>query len=375
MDMNKLIRLSKSVIGKEEILAVSKVLQNGFLGMGKEVYKFENELNLFFNSHSVCVNSGTAAIQLALQAVGLKKGDEVLVQSLTYLATFQAISALGAIPIACEINEESFTIDLNDAKNKLSNKTKVILPVHFGSNPGNLDEIYDFAKTHKLRIVEDAAHAFGSIYNNEMIGSIGDVICFSFDGIKNITSGEGGAVVSRNSEVIDLVKDIRLLGVENDSIKRYKNKRSWDFDVKNQGWRYHMSDIMASIGRVQLNKFSNFKIKRQKLALEYFKKLNNVNNIKLLNFDYKNIVPHIFVIRITNGHRDFIRNKLLNIGIQTGLHYKPNHLLSYYKSVHKLPFTEKIYNQILTLPLHPDLTIADIDFITTKLKLILSKRS
>ena len=136
-----------------------------------------------------------------------------------------------------------------------------------------------------------------------------------------------------------------------------------------------MSDIMASIGRVQLNKFSNFKIKRQKLALEYFKKLNNVNNIKLLNFDYKNIVPHIFVIRITNGHRDFIRNKLLNIGIQTGLHYKPNHLLSYYKSVHKLPFTEKIYNQILTLPLHPDLTIADIDFITTKLKLILSKRS
>ena len=364
MEMNKLIRLSKSVLNNEEIEAVSKVLKNEYLGMGKQVLNFENELNAFFNSKTVCVNSGTAAIQLALQAVGVERGDEVLVQSLTYLATYQAISALGAIPVSCDILSDSFTIDLKDAKTKITSKTKVILPVHYASNPGNLDEIYEFANTYDLRVVEDAAHAFGSLYKKNIIGSIGDVVCFSFDGIKNITSGEGGAVVTKNKEVIDYIKDARLLGIENDSSKRYENKRSWDFDVKNQGWRYHMSDIMASIGRIQLKKFPVFKDKRQKLSNLYLNKLSNIKNIILIKLDYTIIVPHIFVIRITNGYRDSIRNQLLDEGIQTGLHYKPNHLLSFYKTNFSLPNTEKLYSEILTLPLHPDLDYSDVDFIS-----------
>jgi dTDP-4-amino-4,6-dideoxygalactose transaminase len=364
MEMNKLIRLSKSVLNNEEIEAVSKVLKNEYLGMGKQVLNFENELNAFFNSKTVCVNSGTAAIQLALQAVGVERGDEVLVQSLTYLATYQAISALGAIPVSCDILSDSFTIDLKDAKTKITSKTKVILPVHYASNPGNLDEIYEFAKIYDLRVVEDAAHAFGSSYKKNIIGSIGDVVCFSFDGIKNITSGEGGAVVTKNKEVIDYIKDARLLGIENDSSKRYENKRSWDFDVKNQGWRYHMSDIMASIGRIQLKKFPVFKDKRQKLSNLYLNKLSNIKNITLIKLDYTIIVPHIFVIRITNGYRDSIRNQLLDKGIQTGLHYKPNHLLSFYKTNFLLPNTEKLYSEILTLPLHPDLDFSDVDFIS-----------
>jgi len=362
-----MIRLSKSIIGKDEIKAVNEVLKNEFLGMGTEVHKFEDELSSFIGRETVCVNSGTAAVQLALQAVGIGVGDEVLVQSLTYLATFQAISALGAIPVPCEVYEKNFTINLEDAQSKISTKTKAIIPVHYASNVGNLDEIYLFAKKNKLRVVEDAAHAFGTIYKGKLVGSFGDVACFSFDGIKNITSGEGGAVSSSDKEVIQRIKNLRLLGVENDSDKRYLNERSWDFNVVEQGWRFHMSNIMAAIGRTQLKQFDLFKLKRQLLAKHYVERLNKIEGLKIFDFNYNEIIPHIFVVRILTGHRDNIKEKLLSEDIQTGIHYKPNHMLDYYKSNYKLPLTEKFYSEILTLPLHPDLSIKDVDLVCDSL--------
>ena len=358
-----MIRLSKSVIGEEEFIAVKNVLCKEFLGMGDEVMQFETELSEFLGSPTLCVNTGTAALQVALQAAGVKLGDELLVQSLTYVACFQAITACGAIPIACEVESESLTIDLIDAKEKITDRTKVIMPVHYTGSPGNLSEIYNFAKNNNLRVVEDAAHAFGSKYNDSLIGSIGDIICFSFDGIKNITCGEGGAIVTRDEKVINLIKDIRLLGVEKDSDNRYLNKRTWDFDVKQQGWRYHMSNIMAAIGSVQLRKFEIFKNRRQDLAIQYVLKLKKINQIRLLDIDYNNINPHIFVIKILNGERDILKEFLEKNSIQTGIHWKPNHLLSFFKSK-SLKKTELIYAQILTLPLHPDMTSNDIEYIT-----------
>lgn len=358
-----MIRVSKSIIGLEEIESVSKVLKKGFLGMGEEVLELENELSKFLNNNVICVSNGTAALQLALQSIGLKDGDEVLVQSLTYLASYQAISATGARPISCDVNLDDLTIDLNDAKSKLTSKTKAIMPVHYSGSPGNLNNIYKFAKEHNLRVVEDAAHAFGSMYENKLIGSFGDIICFSFDGIKNITCGEGGAVVTSDQAIINKVKDLRLLAVENDSEMRYLNKRSWDFDVKEQGWRYHMSNIMASIGLAQLIKFSTLKKKRQDIAKYYFSLLSNNINIRLLNLDFDSIVPHIFPIIIKNGTRDKIKNILLENNIQTGIHYKPNHLLSFYKS-NNLTKTENIYLCLLTLPLHPDITFEQAEYIS-----------
>lgn len=355
-----MIRLSKSVIGKEEIKSVSRVLKNEFLGMGEEVNSFEKELSIFFNSPALCVNTGTSALQLALQSIGIGKGDEVLIQSLTYVASFQAISATGAKPIACEVNENTLTIDLEDARKRLTKRTKAIMPVHYSGSPGNLNEIYKFAKKHNLRIIEDAAHSFGSTYKKNKIGSQGDLICFSFDGIKNITCGEGGCIVTRDKKAIEKIKDLRLLGVQKDSDLRYQNKRSWDFDVVEQGWRYHMSNIMAAIGREQLKKLEKFKIKRQSLAKLYCKLLKQGSHINLLNINYEETLPHIFVIKFTN--KDF-RNKIREIlemnGVQTGLHYKPNHQLTFFRQK-KLKLTENIYDTILTLPLHPDLTNKDV---------------
>ncbi len=363
--MNK-IRLSKSVVGALEKKKLSEVIDQGYLGMGVFVREFEEKLREYLEAkHVICVNSGTAALHLALMGLGLQSGDEVLVQSLTYIATFQAITAAGAKPVPCEVNPETCTIDLKDAEKKLTDRTKAIIPVHYASRVGELDRIYDFAREHKLRVIEDAAHAFGTVYKGKKVGSFGDIACFSFDGIKNITSGEGGVVVTSDDEVAQFVKDARLLGVQKDTEKRYEGQRSWEFDVTHQGYRYHMSNLFAAIGIVQLERFEKeFKPARQKMAKTYHKAFHEIKDLKLFLDDYDEIVPQIFPIRALNNRRDGLRQHLLDNNIECGIHYYPNHLLSYY-GVQKgaLPVTEKIYSELLSIPLHPDVTENDQEYI------------
>ncbi len=372
--MATMIRLSKSKIGKEEISAVTKVLKNEYLGMGEEVGVFEKDLSKFFLRESICVSSGTAAIQLAIQACNIGNGDEILVPSMTYVATFQAIKATGAEPIACDIDEDTYLIDLNDASSKISKNTKAIIPVHYTGGVGNLDELYGFASKNNLRVIEDAAHAFGTKYKGNLIGSIGDIVCFSFDGIKNITSGEGGCVVTDDSKVAENIKNARLLGVEKDSVNRYKNLRSWSFDVSNQGWRYHMSNIMAAIGIEQLKKFNKLAALRKQIAINYDQLLSSNQNIKFLNRDYNNVVPHIYVVRINGlNDRDGLRRAMNKRGIEIGVHYTPNHFLSFFKSdqTNKLPITEKVYKEIISLPIHPDINNGDIKNVISTLENLL----
>lgn len=366
------IKLSKSCIGDAEVKSVMKVLDKSFFGMGPEVQKFEYELSSFIGRTAICVVNGTAALHLALEAAGVSHGDEVLVQSVTYVASFQAIKATGAIPIACDIEPSTLTIDLKDAQEKLTVRTKAIMPVHYAGCVGNIDDIYEFAYKNKLRVIEDAAHAFGTEYRGKKVGSYGDICCFSFDGIKNITSGEGGCIISSDNEVITKIRDSRLLGVENDTENRFKGNRTWDPDVKLQGWRYHMSDIMAAIGREQLKNFNFHKNKRQSLAKLYVTEIQDkIDSLKLLKHDYNEIVPHIFVVILPdNIDRDRLRSNLSKIGIPTGIHYKPNHLLTYFNEGNKGEFqnTDSIYPKILTLPLHSDLKESDIKFIVDGLQ-------
>jgi len=372
--MKKIIRLSKSCLGELEKKAVIKVLDGEFLGMGSEVKKFENLLSEYFGRPAVCVSSGTAALHLALQAVGIGRGDEVLVQSLTYVASFQAITATGATPIACDINPDNLCIDWKDAEAKLTKNTKAIMPVHYSGGVGNLDEIYAFARRYELRVIEDAAHAFGTKYKDMRIGGIGDIACFSFDGIKNITSGEGGCIVTNDKDVIKKISDARLLGVENDSEKRASGDRSWDFDVNLQGWRYHMSDIMAAIGVSQLKRFSELASKRKKIAKIYSSLLAKNQYIFPFLHNYDNVVPHIYVVRVKGlQNRNELQKRMLEKQIQIGYHYKPNHFLSIYKNKSlSLPVTEAIFPELVSLPLHPDISKEDVKHIVSSLDDILS---
>jgi dTDP-4-amino-4,6-dideoxygalactose transaminase len=363
----KKIRLSKSSISAKEKVAVKEVLNKEFLGIGEEVQKFEQEIKSFISTEKevVCVNTGTAALHISLAALNMKKNDEVLVPSITYVATYQAISATGALPVSCDVKEDTLFMDLDDAEKKITKRTKVILPVHYASDSQYMGEVYDFAKKYNLRVIEDAAHSFGCIRNEKFIGVEGDVICFSFDGIKNITSGEGGAVLSSDKNLIQKIKDMRLLGVEKDTEKRYRGERSWEFDVIHQGFRYHMSNIMAAIGRVQLQRINEFKQKRQKIAKNYISRLE-IDEIEFLKLDYDNIIPHIFVIKVKD--RNNLIKYLIKNCIECGIHYKPNHLLTKYRTNYSLPVAERLYEKIISLPCHYDLTEEQQNFVINKVK-------
>jgi len=366
--MSGKVRLSKSSITQAEKEAVVKVLDKEYLGMGEEVKLFEEAIKNYLGTDFdvVCVNTGTSALHLALSGLGVGVGDEVLVPSLTYVASFQAISATGAKPISCEVNPNTLFLDINDARAKITKNTKAIMPVHYASSSKGIGEVYELAQEFSLRVIEDAAQAFGSKRDGKFVGTNGDIICFSFDGIKNITSGEGGAILSRDKEFIQKVQDGRLLGVEKDTDKRYSGQRSWDFDVNNQGFRYHMSNIMAAIGIVQLDRLESFKMKRQNIAKKYVEAFKDIREIQALDFNFDEVLPHIFVIKCER--RNELREYLIENNIECGIHYKPNHLLSKYKTNDSLAVTEKIYNEILTLPCHFDLTEDEQQIVIDRIK-------
>ncbi len=377
--MNSIVnlRLSKSTLGPAEKSAVLRVLDNEFLGMGAEVQNFEKSLSSYFGREVVCVVNGTAALHLSLQAIGVKAGDEVLVPSLTYVSSFQAIKAAGALPIACDVYENTLTLDFSDVEKKISKRTVAIMPVHYSAGIEDLSKLYTLAKKYDLRVIEDAAHAFGSDTNLGKVGSFGDIVCFSFDGIKNITSGEGGCIITDDPIILQHIKDARLLGVEKDTEKRFTGQRTWDFDVKIQGWRYHMSDIMAAIGIEQLKRFPIIAKKRQEIAIFYDKLLAHEKRVSIFKRDYNRVVPHIYVIRIPNisNKRAELQKLLLSEGIHTGYHYQPNHTHTYFSSsnVGNLDVTNKIFPELLTLPLHEDITLEDVQYVCSKLTSILSR--
>jgi dTDP-4-amino-4,6-dideoxygalactose transaminase len=370
---NAPLRLSRSVVGREEAEAVTRIImEEGYLGMGAEVQRLEAEIAAYLGVAAAdvsCVNTGTAALHLAVQAA-VPQGGEVLVQSVTYVASFQAIRAAGAVPVACEALPASVTIDLDDAARRLTPRTRAIMPVHYAGYAGDLDAVYAFADRHGLRVIEDAAHAFGSSHRGRLIGSFGDIVCFSFDGIKNITCGEGGAIVSADPAVNAAVKDARLLGVERDTEKRFAGQRSWNFDVTAQGWRYHMSNIMAAIGRVQLRRLpQEFAPARRRLSALYRELLQDTPGVALLETDAEGTVPHIMAVRITDGRRDTLRGLLDGEGLTTGLHYRPNHLHTLFGGASRsLPVSERLEKELLTLPLHPALSEDDVRAVCTRLR-------
>lgn len=375
------MRLSRSIVGTAEADAVARVIvEDGYLGMGSEVQRFEEDVAAFLGvppASVAAVNTGTAALTLAVDAAapgafGQGVRGSVLVPSLTFVASFQAITAAGCRPIACEVLPDTGTIDLEDAAKRIQKDTFAIMPVFYASNPWGLDEVCAFAKEHGLRVIEDAAHAFGCLHDGKKIGSFGDLVCFSFDGIKNITCGEGGLVVAFNEQDARTIQDARLLSVSKDTQARFHGGRTWDPSVTRQGWRFHMSNIMAAIGRVQLSRFEQeFAPARKHLAALYREELAGVEQVQFLRTDARDdIVPHIQVVRVTNGRMPEVRQSLLDAGIPVGVHYKPNHLLAYFGDAQAapLPVTEQLFAQLMTLPLHPGLSDQDVKDVCAALR-------
>lgn len=364
-----MIPVSKPSLGKEELELISEVFDSSWLGLGSYGTEFEKIVSEYIGAKNViAVNSGTSALHLALEASGLSEGDEVIVPSLTFCASIQAITALGAIPVFCEVMPETLGIDPEDAISRITKKTRAIMPVHFCGISVQMDKILEIGNDHDLIIVEDAAHAFGSSYRGSKIGSFGHITCFSFDPIKNISCGEGGVVITNNDLLAELIRKKRILGIDHDSWSRMEHKLSQLYDVTTQGFRYHMSNINAAIGLAQFRKIESFRSSKTKIVLRYNEAFREIDGISLLNWNINETFPFIYIFRVLNDRRDLLMNYLEKKGISTSINYTPNHLLSYFNKGQKLPVTEKLYKEIITLPLFVDMKERELDHIISSVR-------
>lgn len=350
-------------ISTEELRAIKSVFDSRWLGMGDITRKFEQRLEKFLGAkHVVAVDRGTAALHLALDALELRASDEVIVPSLTFVGTIQAICMAGAKPVFCEVEPQTLNIDVADAIGRITKRTKVILPVHFGGLPCQMDKLLHAARAHNIRLVEDAAHAFGARYNGNMIGTVGDLTCFSFDAIKNITCGEGGAVATGSDELAHRIRQRRVLGIERDRISTDPARAKWQYQVVSHGFRYHMSDINAAIGLVQLEKFATFQRRKREIVRLYDDAFAALAGIEPLRHDLQQTCPWAYVVKILDGRRDKFREHLRKCGISTLIQFIPNHLQPVFAKFRaKLPVTEQLFRQIVSLPLYVEMTDRDVE--------------
>ena len=356
-----MIKLFSPVFDELEIKNVEKTIKSGFWASGQgvgNVLKFEKKFQKYTNSQEcVAVDSGTAALHLALSVLEVKN-KEVLVPSLTFASTVHAIKYNGGIPVFVDIELGSACMDTNDLENKITEKSKIILPVHFGGYPCNMELLKKIAKKRSLLIVEDAAHACGTKYKGKKIGSLGDLTCFSFHPVKNLAMPKGGAITintKNKNQIKKRLNSLRWCGIS--------NRKDSFYDISELGFNYYMDEISAAIGIEQLKKVDKLNDYRFKIAKRYDAELN-VNEKIPLN---RECSYHLYWILVKN-RKKFIQHMKAN-GIETGTHYAPVHKMSLYKSKIILPNTEKISKEIVTLPIHPNLSKKDVDFIIKSVNL------
>ncbi len=351
--MKKKIKLFDPVVGNEEEITLKKILRSGFWASGAgtgKVSEFEKKFSKYTGSKfCVAVNSGTAALHLALSLMDIKN-KEVIIPSLSFVSTAHAVVYNGGKPVFVDVDPKTLCIDPELIKKSITKKTRVILPVHFGGMPCNLHEIQHICKKNNLSLVEDAAHASGTSYKNKKIGSHANAVCFSFHPVKNLAMPTGGAITlnGKDSDIFNsILKSDRWCGIS--------NRQGSKYDVTSLGWNYYMNEFSAAIGIEQLKKLDRMNSERKKIVKRYSKELQ-IDSKMPFN---KDCSYHLYWIQITN--REKFRKMMTKNGIETGIHYFPIHQMKYYKSKSKLPITEKVGKNIVSLPIHPNLHESDVN--------------
>lgn len=358
-----MIKVAQGLLEQEELALVKEAFDYGYFGHAQKVEQFEREVARICNVEEdmvVAVNSGTNALFLALVAAGIGKGDEVIVPSLTFVASFQAISLTGATAVACDVYEDTLLCDIEDIRKKITPNTKAIMPVHYCGNICDMDALLALGKEYGIHIIEDAAHCFGGQYKGQAVGSYSDIACFSFDSIKVISCGEGGAVVSHNKELIANIKLTRMLSMNKSEHPMSPNGVKMDYEVALQGYRCHMSNINAAIGLAQIEKLERFIDRRRQMCAMYLEGLKDNTLIEFMNVKYDEIVPFMFIVRVKNGMRDKLKAYLWENDIETAIKYVPSHLFKLYRQ-DNCPVTEQAFEEILELPLHCRLSDEDVE--------------
>ncbi len=360
-----MIPVQRPCLGPEELQAVERVFASGWLGLGGVTQAFENELQAFLGArHAIAVSNGTAALHLALDALDLEPQDEVLVPTLTFVATPQAVLMAGATPVFCDVDPATFNLDVHDAASRITPRTKAILPVHYGGTACDMDAVHRLASEAHLHVIEDAAHAFGSSYKGRKVGTLSELTCFSFDPIKNITCGEGGAVVTDDPSLAQRMSARRTLGIVRDAAPRPDAARPWSYTVSEPGFRYHMGNLNAAVGLEQMKRFDAFYKRRRTVAGRYEEALAGVPGLALREQRLQETCPFFYVVRVLDGRREALIGHLREVGVMTGVHYVPNHLHDLFADRRtSLPVAERLGREILTLPLFCDMTDEQVEFV------------
>jgi len=367
-----MIPVFRPSLGKEEEEAVSKVLESGWIGNGPKTKEFERKfLSYIGGNYGVAVNSASAAIHVSIVSSKIKKGDEVITPSLTFVATNHPILMQKAIPVFCDVDYDTLCSNPKDIERKVTRKTKAIVVVHYGGHPVGLDPILKLCKNRNITLIEDCAHATGSYYKNKHVGTFGDFSAFSFAAIKNLTTGDGGMLIGSSKRDIEHARSLAWSGISEGTWERAKGKKlKWQYNVVSTGWKYQMNDIAAAIGLAQLQKLKANNLKRKKIVQNYNKALSDVPWIELpVVRPYAVSSYHNYVIKVPAKVRDNLSSYLVEKGIATSVHYMPTHYYSLYKRFKaEVPVTEKVWKEILLLPIFPDLTSADQDKVIDALR-------
>ena len=361
-------------VGEDEAQAASEVIRSGWMAMGPKTFEFEKEFAKYVGAqHAIAVSSGTAALHLALEAAGIQAGDEVLVSTNTFTATAEAVTYLGSRPVLVDIDPATMNMDPDDAARRITPKTKAIIPVHFGGQPCDMEEIGRLSRERNLRIIEDAAHALPSEYRGKRVGQINEFTCFSFYATKTLTTGEGGMITTDNSVAADRMRLMRLHGVERNTWERYRGDCSWFYEVVEVGFKYNLTDVQSAIGLVQLAKCDAMRQARGKIAQRYSDAFSSCEELVIPTVrSDRSTSWHLYILRLcldrlNNDRNDFIE-ALRRRGVACGVHFIPLHLQPCYRRAYgyqpgDFPHAEREYHSCLSLPIYPNMTEMEINHV------------
>jgi len=384
----------KPSIGAGEINEVIDTLRSGWLTTGPKTKQFEREFGEYLgHKHAVAVNSCTAALHLALEAIGLKAGDGVLVPTMTFAATAEVVRYFGGIPVLVDCRECDFNLDVADAERRLHAalergcEVKAIIPVHYGGQIGDVAGIADLARRYSLKVIEDAAHCCPAYYRLaesepwQPVGKSAEISCYSFYANKCITTGEGGMACTQNDNYADRMRIMSLHGISRDAWKRYTTEGSWYYEIVAPGFKYNLTDIASAIGLHQLRQADQYHRRRRELVAFYLERLGNIEELILPTEQADRIHSwHLFVIRLRLDRLSVKRvefiSKLKEAGIGTSVHYTPLHMHPYYREKfgyrpEDLPCMTSVYPEIVTLPLYPSLTEGEMEHICNTIQTLL----
>lgn len=370
------IRLFKPSVGKEELEKISEAFDRSWIGLGPNVNEFEKEWAKFIECElAIGLNSATAALHLALMVFGFPEGKKVLVPSLTFSATASAILYNRLIPVFVDSDPKTLGMDLEDMKRKYDKDVVAVMPVHYAGHPVPMDELMPWAREKGLKVIEDCAHTAGAKYKGKTLGTWGDIGCYSFEEKKLMTTGDGGMIVSNNSELLKDVKAYRWVGIDKDNWKTAqtytdsnKDAMHWFYEINLLGYKYNMNDLAAAIGLAQLEKLPAMNKRRSEIIQMYIEGLKDIDGVEpLLPFEPQSYVYQMFGIRAEK--RDELMLHLKAKGIATGCHYTPLSIQPLFKPLgHNCSFIESEANKFITLPLHADLTNEEVNYVIKAIK-------